>query len=407
MGSYQSIMTITVAACLLLRAGQSSGQQSSFWRASAQGRGLVSYIDQNTVRGAQHVSVSSWAMVGLARATQSGYLGIQAMLSMDPLTQGDCGVPRMLTRIQGCPDHPFEDRSLTHPLILGLSASAESVGRPFTARMTVGLAGEPAVGPPNFMHRASAAHDPLAPLTQHATNPFHVVNGFITAGLQRRALAVEFSAFNGAAGNADPYDFDFGPLKSWATRVRWEPGPWQIQVSTASQQAAATLQQAAAGPHSAHGGVTVTLGSRMRVTTASAAVQHSLLGLNGDALAAWSQHAIAGSVTNAFLLEESAQWKRHGVFARIEAMDRIEVEHRFNVTDGSHEAIPHRVRVVEAAAGYNIAMIQAMGARLKLGTRASLATIPQRLSLYYDLPRVRSFSAFVSIEQVRAAEHKH
>ncbi|MGA8706207.1 MAG: hypothetical protein WB646_04385 [Steroidobacteraceae bacterium] len=44
------------------------------------------------------------------------------------------------------------------------------------------VAGEPALGPPAFMHRFSGEDDPVAPLTHHWLDSTHITYGVVTAG---------------------------------------------------------------------------------------------------------------------------------------------------------------------------------------------------------------------------------
>ena len=46
-----------------------------------------------------------------------------------------------------------------------------------------GYPGEPALGPPTFMHRPSAMDDPDAPIGHHWQDSTHVTFGVATAGL--------------------------------------------------------------------------------------------------------------------------------------------------------------------------------------------------------------------------------
>ena len=46
-----------------------------------------------------------------------------------------------------------------------------------------GPAGEPALGPVAFMHRASAAENPTAPLGHHTFDSTHIAFGVVTAAI--------------------------------------------------------------------------------------------------------------------------------------------------------------------------------------------------------------------------------
>ena len=60
-----------------------------------------------------------------------------------------------------------------------------------------GLPGEPALGPPAFMHRASGVRIPEAPISHHWLDSTHITMGVVTLGVQQGAWKFEVSRFNG------------------------------------------------------------------------------------------------------------------------------------------------------------------------------------------------------------------
>ncbi len=96
-----------------------------------------------------------------------------------------------------------------------------------------GPSGEPALGPVAFMHRASAAENPTAPLSHHTFDSTHVSFGVVTAAVDRGRFTLEGSIFNGREPDENRWDFDFGPLDSIAGRVWFRPhDQWELQVSS-------------------------------------------------------------------------------------------------------------------------------------------------------------------------------
>ena len=97
-----------------------------------------------------------------------------------------------------------------------------------------GPVGEPAIGPVAFMHRASAAENPFAPLSHHTFDSTHIAFGVITAAVDHGPWTIEGSAFNGREPDQHRWDFDFGALDSFAGRVWFKPTKkWEFQVSSA------------------------------------------------------------------------------------------------------------------------------------------------------------------------------
>ena len=73
-----------------------------------------------------------------------------------------------------------------------------------------GPVGEPALGPVAFMHRASAADNPTAPLSHHTFDSTHIAFGVITAAVDHGPFVLEGSVFNGREPDENRWDFDFG-----------------------------------------------------------------------------------------------------------------------------------------------------------------------------------------------------
>jgi hypothetical protein len=96
-----------------------------------------------------------------------------------------------------------------------------------------GPVGEPALGPVAFMHRASAADNPTAPLSHHTFDSTHIAFGVVTAAIDHGPFVLEASVFNGREPDENRWDFDFGRLDSVSGRIWFKPTPqWEFQVST-------------------------------------------------------------------------------------------------------------------------------------------------------------------------------
>ena len=109
-----------------------------------------------------------------------------------------------------------------------LSAMHEhAIGERVAGFAYVGLAGEPALGPVAFMHRPSAANDPLAPLGHHWQDASHESFGVVTAGLNSRTRRLEGSLFNPREADENHLVADFrgAKLDSYAARLSWVAWP--------------------------------------------------------------------------------------------------------------------------------------------------------------------------------------
>src|SRR5207248_2823093 len=99
------------------------------------------------------------------------------------------------------------------------------------ARVEGDLVGAPALGPPAFMHRASAVTNPTAPLGHHHLDATHITHGVITGGLTHGSLTLEGSVFRGREPDEHRVAVEFGALDSYSARLSWQRGRWQAQVS--------------------------------------------------------------------------------------------------------------------------------------------------------------------------------
>ena len=122
---------------------------------------------------------------GAARRSGDGTLQLRAMLSPDPL-MGRRGYPLLLAAgetadgVDPLRRPPAPARSL-HGAV-GQLLSCRS-GRASSLFLYGGLPGEPAFGPPAFMHRMSIMDSPEAPITHHWLDSTHITFGVVTAGL--------------------------------------------------------------------------------------------------------------------------------------------------------------------------------------------------------------------------------
>jgi hypothetical protein len=97
-----------------------------------------------------------------------------------------------------------------------------------------GLPGEPAFGPPAFMHRPAAEANPEAPITHHWMDSTHITFGVLTAGYVNGDMKIEASRFRGREPDQDRYDIETGSLDSTAVRLSWNPtSNWALQASWA------------------------------------------------------------------------------------------------------------------------------------------------------------------------------
>ena len=167
----------------------------------------------------------SGMVMGMARRDLGrGTLQLRAMLSPDPL-MGRRGYPLLLAAGETADGMtPLVDRQHPHDLFMELSASYSlRLSDRASVFVYAGLPGEPAFGPPAFMHRLSIMDSPEAPISHHWLDSTHISFGVVTAGLVLDRVKLEASRFNGREPDQHRWDIETGPLDFTALRALVEP----------------------------------------------------------------------------------------------------------------------------------------------------------------------------------------
>lgn len=141
---------------------------SGDWMLMAHGVLNLVYDHQGGPRG-DDKGFASGMLMGMARRTLGrGTLQLKAMISPDPL-MGKRGYPLLLASGETANGRDrLIDRQHPHDLFMELSASvSQNVGPKSSVFLYAGLPGEPAFGPPAFMHRESILDSPEAPISHH------------------------------------------------------------------------------------------------------------------------------------------------------------------------------------------------------------------------------------------------
>ena len=194
------------------------------------------YTSQAGPRGDDKAFLAGMFMGVAQRRFDSGdVLQLRGAVSPDPI-MGKRGYPLLLAAGETADGvDTLVDRQHPHDFFMELSASySHQLGNGQSVFVYGGLPGEPAFGPPAFMHRPAAEVNPEAPITHHWMDSTHITFGVLTAGYVNGDVKIEASRFRGREPDQDRYDIETGGLDSTAVRVSWNPTQnWALQASWA------------------------------------------------------------------------------------------------------------------------------------------------------------------------------
>jgi len=270
------------------------------------------YDWQSGPRGDERGFVSGMVMGMARRELGRGTLQLRAMLSPEPL-MGARGYPLLLASGETADGvSPLVDRQHPHDLFMELSAS-------YSLRLSgragiflyAGLPGEPAFGPPAFMHRLSIMDSPEAPISHHWLDSTHISFGVVTAGLVLDRVKLEASRFNAREPDQHRWDIETGPLDSTSFRLSWNPTP-----NLALQASWAHL----VGPEQLEPGENSNRWS-------ASAIYARRLGHDGwwSTTLAWGRRSSGNRQFDAFALESAAGLGLWTLFARAEHAENDEL----------------------------------------------------------------------------------
>jgi hypothetical protein len=193
------------------------------------------HSSQGGPRGGDKTFLSGMGMVSAERAWDTGSLRLRAMISPEPF-MGKAGYPLLLATGETADGTShLVDRQHPHDLFMELSATyTRPLGAGRSAYVYAGLPGEPAFGPPAFMHRAAAMASPEAPISHHWLDSTHITFGVVTAGYVSGNWKIEASTFRGREPDQNRYDIESPKLDSGSVRISWNPtANWALQASYA------------------------------------------------------------------------------------------------------------------------------------------------------------------------------
>ena len=351
------------------------------WRLMAHGFVTAIHDDQGGPRGGSKTFSTSMAMLmGSRDLGAADTLTLRGMVSLDPL-MGKRGYPLLLATGETADGvRKLVDRQHPHDVLMELAAQwTHDLGVRTSLSLYAGMPGEPALGPPTYMHRVSGMANPEAPISHHWFDSTHVTFGVATVGVRTAKWKVEGSLFTGREPDQHRWDFDKPRFDSWSARLSYNPtDDLSLQVSRGHLKSPEQLHP----------------GEDENRTTASATWNAAIGGEGRLATTlAWSAKDVEpGPTLHALLLESSLTVSdRDTVFARAERVREAEL---FEAPDPLAGA---RATVGKLSAGYVRTLPLHGPFKLALGGLASAYAYPDRLKPDYGRTGVKSFMLFARV----------
>lgn len=205
---------------------------ASAWSMPTDGAFFGTFAYGSGPRGQEEFRSQNWLMLMPHRQVGRGMLMISTMLSLEPATVGAAGYSELFQVGESYRGLPVVDRQHPHDAFMQVQVAWQQQIGKSTVALSGGPSGSPALGPMPFMHRASAALNPVAPLSHHTFDSTHIAMGSMTAAVQRSWLTLEVSAFHGREPDEKRWDFDLGRFDSGSARLTVRPHrEWSLQVS--------------------------------------------------------------------------------------------------------------------------------------------------------------------------------
>jgi hypothetical protein len=313
------------------------------------------------------------------------------MLSLEALTIPDLGSPQLFRTGESYRGVPLVNRQHPHDLLMGLGAKYRRARGGVAYVIGADLVGSPALGPPPFMHRASARSNPQVPLTHHNTDSSHISAGVVTIGADIGRMTFEASVFRGAEPDDRRLAFERPRLDSRAARVGWRRGAWHAQVSGGRLREPEWFE-----PYD------------LTRLTASAGFEGEIAARPFAASLIWGQNRHDngfGDRSNGYLFEwDLGAGLRSTLYGRVELAQKALFDLGAMHPKGfGHPHVYHAVAAFTAGSLREI--LRSRAGRVALGGDVTLYRMPEALRPYYGSSR--SYHVFLRWRPAGGAPHVH
>jgi hypothetical protein len=284
------------------------------WQGMVHGTFAYVATDQRGPRGASETYSTNMLMAMLSRTLGQGRVGARGMLTLEPETVGAGGYPSLLQTGETADGFShLLDRQHAHDTFMELALTySHPIGDALSVFVYGGFSGEPAIGPPAFMHRFSGMEFPDSPISHHWLDSTHTSYSVLTTGLASDKFKIEVSGFRGREPDQYRWDLERGRIDSYSARLSWNPNiNWSFQVSAADVESPEQI-----APY-----------VNLERVTVSAAYQRTLPSGEWHALMAWGRNDNEpGNTLDATLFESMFRFRtRHSWLGRMERVEKDEL----------------------------------------------------------------------------------
>ncbi len=356
------------------------------WELMVHGVIFADYNQQGGPRGEGKAESVNWGMGMEQHRLGKGTILLRQMLSAESLTSPHPGFPELFQTGEAYHGEPLVDHQHPHNVFAELSGLYTlPLSEKVSWELYGGPAAEPALGPVTYIHRASAAELPLAPLSHHLQDSTHTSFGVVTTGLVIDRFKIEGSAFNGHEPNEERWSIQLAALDSWSVRGSVAPNRnWTAQYSIGHLDHPEALEP----------------WNQWR-ETASVEYNRPLAAGNWATSLVWGRvHEIGTGIRlNGYLLESTLNFlRRDYVFTRLELVDKNEL---------FPPAVEPSYRIGAYTFGGERDLVHSPAWQLGVGADMTVYSKPAVLDAAYGNSPV-SFQIFVRVRPgLRVSGHSH